>query len=185
MACLQNTATELMLTNPGARFDECLWFAIQTRPRHEKKVRTELEKKGITVFLPLLSEKRQWSDRRRLVETPLFPQYVFVRIARAVIARIGVLRTNGVVGFVGARGLGTSIPDDQIERIQTVITQDVPFAPHAFLRVGKRIRIREGSLAGLEGILTCVNGDRSLVVSVELIQRSIAMRIEGYEVDFV
>ncbi len=114
---------------------------------------------------------------------PLFPQYVFVRIAQTLQTRVAVLRTNGVTNFVGTRGIGVPIPDEQIERVQTVVARGIPVAPHSFLNVGKRIRIRGGSLDGLQGILTAVNGDQTLVVSVELIQRSIAIRIAGFSVE--
>jgi transcription antitermination factor NusG len=172
-----------MLANPRVAADEPAWFAVQTRPRHEKKVSAELREKCVSAFLPLVSATRQWSDRRRVVEMPLFPHYVFVRIAQTLNNRVSVLRTNGVTNFVGARGIGIPIPDDQIERVQTVVAQGVPVAPHVFLNIGKRIRIQGGVLDGLQGILTAVNGDQTLVVSVELIQRSLAIRIAGYKVE--
>ena len=159
------------------------WFAVQTRPRHEKKVSAELLEKGVTAFLPLVSITRQWSDRSRVVELPLFPQYVFVRIAQTLHTRVSVLRTNGVTNFVGTRGIGVPIPDDQMEHVQTVVTRGVPVTRHEFLNVGKRIRIRGGALDGLQGILTAVNGDQTLVISVELIQRSIAIRIAGFSIE--
>ncbi len=162
---------------------EFTWFAIQTSPRHEKKVAAELREKGVSVFLPLFSEKRQWSDRRKLVEAPLFPQYAFVRISPKPGDRIAVLRTAGVRGFVGKRGVGVAVPDCEIDAIRTVLTQGVTFNSHAFLNVGKRVRIRGGSLDGVEGILTAVNNDATLVVSVELIQRSLAIRIAGFAVE--
>jgi transcription antitermination factor NusG len=183
LACLQLTTNEFLSGHPAELLDEPAWFAVQTRPRHEKKVSAELHEKGIKSFLPLVSVTRQWSDRRRTIEIPLFPQYIFVRIAQTLNTRVSVLRTNGVTSFVGTRGIGVPIPDEQIERVQTVVRQRVPVAPHAFLNVGKRIRIRGGALDGLQGILTAVNGDQTLVVSVELIQRSIAIRIAGFAVE--
>jgi transcription antitermination factor NusG len=163
--------------------DRLHWFAVQTRSRHEKKAHAELQEKGIQSFLPLFAEKHKWSDRQRVVDVPLFPQYLFVRIAVSSDERISVLRTNGVVGLVGTKGSGIAIPDAQIERIQRVIDQKIPYNPHLYLNVGKRIRIRGGALDGLEGILTAVNGDQTLVVSVELIQRSLAVRITGFDIE--
>jgi transcription antitermination factor NusG len=183
LRCLPSITQEQPGANPSPDEDAPTWFAVQTRPRHEKKVSVELQEKGVSAFLPLVSSTRQWSDRRRVVEMPLFPQYVFVRIAPTLRTRVSVLRTNGVANFVGARGLGVPIPDDQIERVQTVVARGIPATPHAFLNVGKRIRIRGGALDGLQGILTAVNGDQTLVVSVELIQRSIAIRIAGFSVE--
>lgn len=183
LSYLQSIAGELHDANPVGELEAPAWFAVQTRPRHEKKVSAELHEKGISCFLPLVSSTRQWSDRSRVVEMPLFPQYVFVRIAQTLQTRVAVLRTNGVTNFVGTRGIGVPIPNEQIERVQTVVARGIPVAPHSFLNVGKRIRIRGGSLDGLQGILTAVHGDQTLVVSVELIQRSIAIRIAGFSVE--
>jgi transcription antitermination factor NusG len=183
LSCLQPITYELDAANPAREFEGPAWFAVQTRPRHEKKVTVELQEKGVGAFLPLVSTIRQWSDRSRVVEMPLFPQYVFVRIAQTLHTRVSVLRTNGVTNFVGTRGIGVAIPDDQIERVQTIVTRGIPATPHAFLNVGKRIRIRGGALDGLQGILTAVNGDQTLVVSVELIQRSIAIRLAGFSIE--
>jgi transcription antitermination factor NusG len=174
--------TELPLTGVLAE-DESSWFAIQTRPRYEKKVVSELHEKDIHVFLPLFSIKRQWSDRQRVVNPPLFPSYVFVRLVPTLCNRVSILRTNGVNGFVGARGVGTPIPNGEIEALRTVINQKVAFEPYPYLKIGKRVCIRGGCLDGIEGVLAAINGDQSLVVSVDLIQRSIAIRITGYRVD--
>jgi transcription antitermination factor NusG len=170
-------------TNVG--LDGKLWFAVETRLRHEKKVSAALREKGIENFLPLILEKHQWSDRQSSVQMPLFPRYVFVRVEPGPSDRIPVLRTNGVMAFVGNRGLGTVIPDSQIENVQNVIAQDIPFGLCTFLDVGQRVRIRGGCMEGVEGILVAINGDRSLVVSVELIRRSLAVRITGFEVERV
>jgi transcription antitermination factor NusG len=162
----------------------CCWFAVQTRPRYEKKVGCEFESKAIETFLPLLSAKHQWSDRKQTVSSPLFPGYTFVRIPPTPEARISVLRTLGVINFVGARGIGTPIPDHEIEAIQTVLTQKIPFSLHPYMRVGQVVRIRGGgALDGICGVLTKINGDQSLVISVDLIQRSIAMRVTGYDIE--
>jgi transcription antitermination factor NusG len=183
MSCLQSTTSDLNLPNSGIVADEPAWFAVQTRSRHEKKVSAELREKGIHAFLPLVSTTRQWSDRRQVVEMPLFSQYVFVRIAQTLTARVAVLRTTGVTSFVGAQGIGVPIPSDQIERIQTVVANGIPVTPHGFLNVGQRIRIRGGALDGVEGVLTAVNGDQTLVISVELIRRSLAIRIAGFMIE--
>ena len=110
MSALQRSTNELLLTSPGLAPDQSSWFAIQTRPRYEKKVTAELQEKGIKTFLPLYSALHQWSDRRRLVHSPIFPGYVFVRIAPVLNARIAVLRTNGVSNFVGVRNIGVADP---------------------------------------------------------------------------
>jgi transcriptional antiterminator NusG len=183
MSSLQRGMSELSLTNPGLTPAEESWFAVQTRPRHEKRVTTELQEKGIKTFLPLCSTTHQWSDRKRLVEVPLFQSYVFVRIVPEQGTRIAVLRTQGVNNFVGARGIGTPIPGGEIAAVQEILEHRIPFQMYPFLKIGQRVRIRGGCLEGLRGILTKINGDSSLVVSVELIQRSIVMRLSGYQVE--
>jgi transcription antitermination factor NusG len=180
---VETSPKAVLAGDPNLNTETLRWFAVQTRSRHEKRAHAELREKGIQSFLPLFTEKHQWSDRQRIVEMPLFPQYLFVRIAVSGDERISVLRTNGVVGLVGSKGSAIAIPDDQIDRIQRVIDQKIPLNPHLYLNVGQRIRIRGGALDGLEGILTAVNGDQNLVVSVELIQRSLAVRITGFEIE--
>jgi transcription antitermination factor NusG len=162
---------------------EPLWFAVQTRPRHEKKVSAELKEKGFTSFLPLCSEMRQWSDRRQRVELPLFSQYVFVQLAPSPPAKVSVLRTRGVVHFVGSHGMGTPIPEEQILSIHSLLEHKVPFERCSFLKTGQRVRIRGGSLEGITGVLSGVHGDHTLIVSVEVIQRSVTLRISGYQVE--
>lgn len=169
----------------GAPQEDPLWFAVQTRPRHEKKVSLGLREKGICSFLPLYTEKRQWTDRRQSVELPLFSQYVFVQIPQTMESRVTVLRTSGVVRFAGAPGRGTPVPDEQIENLRALQAQRIPLTPHEFLKVGERVRIRGGALHGIEGILTAIRNDRTLVLSVDLIQKSIALRINEFEIDRV
>jgi len=160
-----------------------LWFAVQTRPRHEKKVNSELREKGIHSFLPLHRERRRWSDRNQWVELPMFSQYLFVRVPGTEDSRIRVLQTSGVVQFVGASVKGTPIPDEQIEGLLAIVSHRVPTAPQEFLRVGQRVRIRGGALEGIEGIVSVIRNEKSLVVSVDLIQKSVAIRIEGFELE--
>lgn len=159
------------------------WYAVQTRSRHEKMVARQLEGQGFATFLPITTELRQWSDRRKLVEIPLFPGYTFVRMAYQPEQKLRVLSTEGIVGFVGVHGQGVPIPDKQIEHIQTLLDAKVPFEAYPFLKVGQRVKIRSGSLNGTEGILVGQEADRRLVISVEIIQRSISIQLQGYEVE--
>lgn len=178
--CCQESANPIPLTTSP---EQESWFAVQTKPRHEKRVAAELEEKSIATFLPLFSDIRQWSDRKREVQRPLFANYVFVRLGADRNTRVSVLQTHGVFRFVGARGLGVPIPEEQIQAVQAILRDKVPFVPYPFLSVGQKVRIRGGSLDGLEGVLMALNGDKSLIVSVESIQRSIAIRIEGYQLE--
>jgi transcription antitermination factor NusG len=159
------------------------WYALQTRSRHEKRVTADLQEKAIQAYLPLCSAQHQWSDRRKFVDTPLFPGYVFVKITPDAQARVPVLQTNGVISFLGVRGVGIPIPESEIAAICTVLRQNIPVEPHPFLELGQRVRICGGSLDGIEGILTGMDAKKRLVVSIQLIQRSVAVRITGYAVE--
>lgn len=159
------------------------WYAVQTRARHERVVVQRFRDKGLTTFLPVVTEIRRWSDRRKLVELPLFSCYVFVKIMGTNDDRLRVLRTDSVFDFVGVPRQGTPIPDDQIGAVRTLVKERLHLQSHPFLKIGQRVRIRSGALDGVEGILVDRNGRDTLVVSVDLIQRSLAVRIDGYSVE--
>ena len=159
------------------------WYAVHTRARHEKMVADRLQEQGLSVFLPLVKETHSWSDRKKQVELPLFSCYVFARFVPSSRDRLRICRTNGVLQIVGIRGEGIAIPDEQIDSVRTLLTEQLPWSSHPFLKIGQRVRIRSGALDGVEGILVARNGDRTLVVSVDAIQRSLAVRIEGYNVE--
>lgn len=161
---------------------EC-WYALQTRARHEKMVTHRLSEQGVETFLPLVTEVRRWSDRKKSVQLPLFGCYVFARFAPHRAERLQVLRVDGVLSLVGARGEGAPIPDGEIDAVRTLVNGEMPWSAHPFLEIGQRVRVRSGALDGLEGILVARNGDRTLVISVNAIQRSLAVRVEGYEVE--
>ena len=159
------------------------WFAVRTRSRHEKKAAFEIGVKGFTSFLPLVARKQRWSDRIKEVELPLFPGYVFVQTDGTAENQVSVLRSTGVVGFVGSNGRGTPIPAEQIDSIRNIVEQEVPFTLYPYLHVNQRVRIKGGSLDGVEGTLLAKNSDQSLIVSIDLIQRSVAIRVSGYELE--
>lgn len=168
---------------PGLTGQELHWYAIHTVSRHEKRVAQQLQEGGVHTFLPLMQQIRQWSDRRAKVEVPLFSCYAFVRTVQIAPMRLKVLQTPGVLGFVGSERVGTPIPNAEIENLQKAIREKIPLAVHPYLTAGKRVRIRGGSLDGVEGILVGQGGSKSLVVSVELLQRSVSIRVEGYNVE--
>jgi transcription antitermination factor NusG len=160
------------------------WYAIHTRPRHERSVTNQLLMRRITTFLPIVTEVHRWSDRRKLVESPLFSSYVFVRLLSTYEARARVLRIEGVLRFVGSAG-GASIPDEQIESVKSLLARNVPCARYPFLKVGQRVRIRGGALDGLEGIFQSQSGDDMLVVSLDVVERSLSVRLKGYDVEVI
>ena len=169
----------------AAPLDRPQWYAVHTRSQHEKAVVNQLERRGIETFLPLISETHRWSDRQKIVHLPLFSCYAFVRIRPLPELWYKVVQTNGVLRIVGVRGTGTPIPESQIESLRTVLSGDVPHVLCPFLQLGQRVRVRGGALDGIEGLLVARNGDRTLVISVEPIQRSIAVRIDQYQVEAI
>jgi len=164
---------------------ESNWYAIHTVARHEKRVARQLEEKRIATFLPLLEQIHRWSDRRCKVEVPLFSCYAFIHVAATAERRQQVLQTQGVLGLVGSESQGTPIPDAEIENLRRAIREKAPCTLHPFVDAGKRVRIRGGSLDGLEGILVGPAGDESLVVSVKLLRRSVSMQVRGYDIEAV
>jgi transcription antitermination factor NusG len=192
-----NSEAELM-SSPGEQFSSILdgagmmplvhqphWYAIRTRSRHEKIASEQLRQQGIETFLPLVKRTHKWSDRVKEVELPLFAGYSFVRVVLCSPDRVRVLRAQGVAGFVGIHGSGTPIPETQIEDIRKLLASKVPFEECPALAVGQRVRIRGGSRDGVEGILAARNGDQSLMISIEPIQRSLCIRVQGYGVEAV
>ena len=163
-------------------YQEPQWYAVRTRSRHEKMVSEQLAQHGIETFLPLVKRTHKWSDRMKEVELPLFSGYNFVRLVLSSPQRLRVLQSHGVAGFVGING-ATAIPESQIQDIRTLLSANVPFEEHPYLKVGQRVRIRGGCLDGVEGVLAAHNGDESLMISLEPIQRSLSIRIQGYEVE--
>jgi transcription antitermination factor NusG len=159
------------------------WYAVHTRARHEKMVAERLREQGMTTFLPLVTEVHSWTDRKKKVELPLFSCYVFVNMVPGGKERLRVCSTDGVLQIVGTRGQGLPIPDEQIDAVRLILAEQLPWSSHPFLKIGQRVRIRGGAMDGVEGILLARNGDRTLVVSVDVIQRSLAVRIEGYRVE--
>lgn len=167
----------------GSRQREGAWFAVHTRARHEKKVDTLLRGKDIDTFLPVVTKVQRWSDRKKKIEFPLFPCYTFVYVPCSAEQFVNVLRTPGIVRIVASGCEPLPVPTEQITSIRLLLHQDVPYWEHPFLRTGQRVRVRGGCLDGLEGILTEVKSNRTLVISADPIQRSIAIRADDYDVE--
>jgi transcription antitermination factor NusG len=160
------------------------WYSIQTRYRFERKVTAQLQHKGLQTFLPLLEEFHRWSDRSQSIYVPLFSGYTFARFDLSAGLRMELLHTEGVIGLISVRGVAIPIPAKQIDDLQKLLSQKVPCALHAFLKVGQHVRIRGGCLDGLEGILE-QRGDKNLLISIESIQRTVSITIEGYELELI
>jgi transcription antitermination factor NusG len=158
------------------------WFAVQTRYRFERKVTEALDHKGIETFIPLLSETHRWSDRQKVIQTPLFSGYTFARLAPLPALQRIVLQTTGVTGFVSAGSEMTPIPPQQLDNLRKLLSQSVSCTLKPFLNVGRRVRVRGGCLDGVEGILM-KNDNKHLIISVDTIQRSLAIEIDGYQLE--
>jgi transcription antitermination factor NusG len=152
------------------------WFALTVKPNHEKSVAQALGSKAVEVFLPLYRARRRWSDRIKELDLPLFAGYVFCRYAAPERAR--VLATPGVTSVVGFGNKPAAVPEAQIDSVRTMVSSGVALSPWPFLRVGERVRIEAGPLSGVEGILTQVKDAWRVVVTVELLQRSVAAEVE-------
>ena len=144
------------------------WYAVYTRSRFEQVVKKQLDFKGINSFLPLYSKISQWKDRRKVVSWPLFPGYLFVQIAAN--DRLNVQKSVGVVNIVGNQQGPLEVSEQQITAIRTFIETGLKYDPHPYLKVGKKVRVTEGPLAGLEGILVRKKNRSLFVISVEMIQ---------------
>jgi len=153
------------------------WYGLRTKSRFEKVTAASLTHKGYEQYLPCYRRRHRWSDREKEIASPLFPGYVFCRFD--LLHRLPILTTPGVVGVVGlGRGLA-AIPDEEITAIQTVLESGLASEPWPYLPEGQRIRIEEGALTGLEGIVVkSRKPEWRLVVSITLLQRSVAVEID-------
>jgi transcription antitermination factor NusG len=160
---------------------EARWYAAYTCANHEKKVREQLDRRAVESFLPLYETVRRWRDRRVRLHLPLFPGYVFVRIA--AVDRLKVLEVAGVVRIVGFNGQLTALASDEIEGLKRGLVDGVRPEPCPFLTVGRRVRVKSGPFAGRQGILLRRKGNLRLVLSVDVIMRSLAIDIDASEVE--
>jgi transcription antitermination factor NusG len=153
------------------------WFALQVRTRQEASVAQQLNGQGYERFLPLYKLRKRWSDRIKEVNAPLFPGYLFCRFNPQ--DRLPILKTPGVIQIVGFNNGPAAVDEAEIRSIQTLVTAGVPHQPWPFLAAGDRVRIESGPLLGLEGILIDVKRSHRLVLSVTLLQRSVAVEIDS------
>jgi transcription antitermination factor NusG len=152
------------------------WFALQVHSNYERRVADLLSEKGYECYVPLLHCRRQWSDRVKELSLPLFPGYVFCELD--VENRLPVLVTPRVRGIVGAGKKPLAIPDEELAMVRTVVSSGLMSGPHPYLNAGQRVLIERGPLAGVKGTLVDVKGSARVVVSIELLQRSIAAQVE-------
>ncbi len=152
------------------------WYALRTKSRYENTVASHLCARGYEFFLPLYKCRRRWTDRFKEIELPLFPGYVFCQFNS--LDRFPVLSIPGVVHVVGVGRTPVSIDETEIAAIQTAVKSGLPRQPCPFLEIGDRVRIEHGPLCGIEGILLGFRGNQRLVLSVTLLQRSVAVQVD-------
>jgi len=155
----------------------CLWYAVRVRPRFEKLAADIISAKGYEEFLPLYRSRRAWSDRVKDLDLPLLPGYFFCRF-NIEDRYLAILTTPGVRGIVGIGKTPVPVEDTEIETIRAVVRSGLTAKPTPYLHVGARVSINQGPLAGLEGIITCTDRAHRFVVSVGLLQRSVAVEID-------
>jgi transcription antitermination factor NusG len=152
------------------------WFALQIKARHERATALMLRHKGYEEFLPLCKVKRRWSDRIKEIQVPLFPGYLFCQFNPHVGAPI--ITTPGVIRIVGVGKTPVAVSDEEISAVQRLVKSGLNTQPWPYLRVGQTVRIESGPLEDLEGIVLVIKNHHRLIVSVSLLQRSVAVEID-------
>jgi transcription antitermination factor NusG len=156
------------------------WYATYTCAHHEKQVAAQLQSRALECFLPLYRSVRRWKDRRVTLDLPLFPGYLFVRLALR--DRMRVLQIPGVVHLVSFSGQPVAVPDDEMDRLRRGLSHSLCAEPHPFLTTGRRVSIIRGPLAGCQGILRRRKNNFRLVISIDLIRRACAVDVDAADV---
>lgn len=185
MSAVNSTAIATTASGPlsANEYSEAMWYAAYTRHHHEKRVSEQLKHKLPEVFLPLYAARRRWKDRWMQLQLPLFPGYVFVRVALK--ERLRVLETPGVLRLVGYGERPAALPFEQIEAIRNGLMHATDAMPHPYLTAGCRVRINNGPLQGLQGVMLRRKGGLRVILSVDLIMRSVAVDLDEADVDLL
>ncbi len=157
------------------------WYAVCVYPRHEKAVKSYLNRRGVNSFLPLYRSVRRWKDRQKELELVLFPGYVFVNLD--VHDRLKVLESPSVVRFVTFQGRPASINENEVQSLAAGLEAGVKAEPHPYIREGKRVRVVRGPLAGMEGMMKRRKDRYRLVLSIDLIMRSVMLEVDEADVE--
>jgi transcription termination/antitermination protein NusG len=155
------------------------WYAAYTFPRHEKVVSEQLKQKSIETYLPLFERQSRWKDRIARVQLPLFPSYVFLKIPLK--DRLRVFQISGILRLVGFQGHPTPLEEGEIEALRNYLSYRRA-EPHPYVAIGKRVRVSAGPLAGVEGVVVRRKGKMRIIVSIDSIQRSVALDLEAADV---
>jgi transcription antitermination factor NusG len=156
------------------------WYAIWTRSRHEKIVRDQLDKKHVHVFLPTIGKWSRWKDRKKKIDWPLFPGYVFARFVAD--ERVGILKIDGVVQIISNNGILSPIPEEEIESIRTLVESELAFDPVPLIKEGQMVKVTHGPLKGVVGRLVRKGAHARLVLSVDLIGQAVSVEVDAADV---
>ena len=157
------------------------WYAVYTRFQHEKSSAALLEKKGFEVFLPVYRTVHRWKDRNQMLILPLFPCYLFLQTN--LDRKVDVLQTAGVRWLVENAGRACPVPKAEIEAVRRICSLTTRVQPHPFLKQGDPVRVRTGPMAGMQGILVRLKNQYRVVISFELLQKSVAVEIDVANVE--
>ncbi len=166
-----------MESQPSRPCSKLSWYALQVRSRRENYVASQVTGQGYECLLPTYKSVRKWSDRVKELEQPLFPGYLFCRFDFQ--DRRPLITTPGVLQIVGSGRVAVPVPDEEIRSLQLALSSTLSKQPWPYLEVGQRVRVNYGSLAGLEGILVSLKGNQRVVLSITLLQRSVAMEVDS------
>jgi transcription antitermination factor NusG len=156
------------------------WYALRVKSRFEKTVSRNLKAKGYEEFLPLALHRRRWSDRVKEISTALFPGYVFCRFDP--VNRLPILQIPGVTAVAGPGKTFMPVDDRELDNVRALLKSGIHCQPWPFVTIGETVSVERGSLSGLEGIVTKVKNEFRLVISVSLLQRSVAVEIDRDDV---
>jgi len=159
------------------------WYAVYTKPRHERKVNAHLAREGIMTFLPEIVRWSRRRDRKKRIYYPIFPGYLFINTDLNGGSRLKVIKTRGVVRILGNKGIPTAMPDNQIEAIQKIVDNREAVSPHPYLETGQIVRVIDGPLKGVEGIFVAEKNRVKLIISVDILYRSVSVSIEATDVE--
>jgi transcription antitermination factor NusG len=176
-------STLTITTAPQSETGGANWYALYTAPRHEKQVADQINRQGIACYLPLYRSVRRWKDRRKELALVLFPGYVFVKMALQ--HRLRVLQLPGAVRLVTFNGRPVPLPEEDIQNLQNHLSCPGNIEPHPYLSVGRRVRVLSGPLRGLEGIIQRTKDRCRIVLSIDLIMRSVAVEVDDADVEFI
>ena len=177
MGVSQILASTLDGSSESAVYSQPRWYAAYTNANHEKSVAAQFSVRAVEHFLPQYESLRRWKDRQKKLQLPLFPGYVFVKLALR--DRLQVIQVPGVVRLVGFGEQPVPLADAEVEGLREALAGGLCAEPHRFLKTGQRVRIVSGPLAGREGILKRWKGDMRVLLSIELIQRSILIDVDA------